>query len=258
MRVVYDEKSENETVARWGFQCAEASEARTPYFDVSFTAFLRQLYAYIRQTIVTNMHLQLSDWAEMGVEFHVTHEDLSRGSTPQTWSQQIEKLKGQLRRSGIGTGGPRHCAVLGLTKTEAEATSVLLCLPASILPEHIIMLKIGLGKATILRTERSHTVATIHSVYSLHTPKLSSHIQELVSTWLEKYPEICESLGPNGLGGLVQDSMYQDVLHGSAPLREFYRLRFDGLPESFSHAAFDIKEGTIRLTRSVHINYDGK
>ena len=39
MRVVYDEKSEND-VAGWGFQCAEASGARTSYFDVSFTLCL--------------------------------------------------------------------------------------------------------------------------------------------------------------------------------------------------------------------------
>ena len=258
MRVVYDEKSENENVAGWGFQCDEGSGAITSYFDVSFTLFLRQLYAYIRQTIVNSMRLELSDWAKMGVEFHVTTEDLQRGSTPQTSSQLMEKMKGQMRRSGIGTGGPRHCAVLGLAKTEAAATAALLRLPPPISPRQIIMIKIGLRHATILLAERSQTGAKIHSCYSLDTPEPGFHIKGVVSTWLKKYPEICESLGPNGLGRLVQGPMYQDLLHGRTATANGSRLRFDGLPESFSHAAFDIKDGTILLTRSVRTNYNGK
>ena len=38
----------------------------------------------------------------MGVEFHVTTEVLPWASTPQTSSHRMEKLKGPIRRSGIG------------------------------------------------------------------------------------------------------------------------------------------------------------
>jgi hypothetical protein len=196
----------------------------------------------------------------MGVEFHVSMPDLLRTLPPQMLSRQIGELKDHMRRSGIGTGGPRHCAVLGVTETEAAAILILGRLHTPDSSQQRLILKIGLDHATILLAERSLTATKILSCYSVRTPdpRSSADMEGIVSTWLEEHhPEIFESLGPGGLGRLTQLPAYYDVLDGTAPLRKSYTLRFDAVPESFSHGTLGIKDGTVQLDRFVHTKHNG-
>lgn len=216
---------------------------------------LRKLYFHIKQTIVSDLGVNPNDWKSLGVEFHLTSPDTiyKRINSIAKWSSEFKIL---LRRAGIGTGGPRHCAVIGATEMQAAATAVFHVLPAARSLPRNLMIKIGATHVTVLLVERSHGEAP-NSFTSrvVDVPELSCHIEDTVSHWLEEsHPDLCQALGEGGLGRVVQEGEYRDVamvLCGHPPQHESFSLGFQGLPSTFRHRTFEIRNGSIDLNRSV-------
>lgn len=233
---------------------APGHSKRRPYS----ISFFRKLYDHIKRTIVSALGLEPTDWERLGVEFQLTSPDvIDKGA-----AEWLYEYKNLLRKAGIGTGGLRHCAVIGPAETEAAATAVLQVLPAARSSPGNLMIKIGTTHVTILLARRSSREApnsfTSRVVY---VPKLNCHIEDTVSQWLEEsHPDVWQGLGEGGLGHVVREGDYRHVamvLRGGCPRHKPCRLAFQGLPRSFTHHASGIRNGLIEINRSVPLGECG-
>lgn len=149
----------------WGFQCigrelfqrlslAEflqlgvASGSAPKHFGEmrdAWVYFLSSLRRHIRESVSKELGTDRQAWAEMAVEFHFSLPDMIRLSPP--WA--LARLKRIIRHAGFGTEA-QHCAILGLTETEAVATTVLGEDASSGLDTLVV--KVGEGNVSILES----------------------------------------------------------------------------------------------------------
>ena len=267
-RVAYDNGIR---LSSWGFQCqydwgagkshhfcwwhrdsgAKVSAHERLSRRLRLTDFLSNVYEYVKETITAEMSLGTRGWKDMGIEFHFVLPDSFRSPD----GPDLQKFKDIVRKSGIGTGGERHCAILGLTETEAAALTVL----RQILPEDspqasAVTLNIEHGHATILALRRHSKESGNVDCFTTETislPRVDECISDSLKLWINRdYPEFWKDLGMAQLGHMAWTEefyMLLDMLNGSAPLRDSYRIRFPNLPESFRHTAFNTKDKTLEL-----------
>lgn len=272
---------QDDNISSWGFECAGDTGPGKFHHQCSgrmklgvpvtihdrivnrawLTAFLREQYLHVKHTISSALELKSSEWEQIGIEFHFTLSDAFRSSETDKASLRLDatrKFKDVLRGSGFGTGGRAHCAVLGPTETEAAAIAVLEQWPVVSRGPWNALLSIGTTHATVVEIKRVESFDPKERLRSksFPIPRLNTYIEETVSSWLRRdHPKIGEELGTDGVGPVVCDAEFQDmmaVLDGTARLRESYRLQFEHLPTSSRHGVFDIKDGTMQLSRCVN------
>jgi len=291
--VVYDR---DQDLSSWGFLCAGdtgpgkvqhecpwladlGNPGRIPTRSIPgclyLIDFLDQLYRHVMGTISSALGMDAQDWAALGVEFHFTLPDQFHftlqdvdPSLPyfvgESKSRILEKyynVKNILREAGIGTGGPRHCSVLGLTETEAAATTILEQHAAGIQPFRTLLINLGVTYATIIvvdrddfETDRVKAASQVIDRYSIQLvplPRFDALFVEHVQARLKEHPEAVSQLDIAPAERLAHTPGFRDisdVLHEPTPRRDLYRLPLEGVSNSFRYEPLKIEDGTIGFT----------